>query len=284
MQQQPQQGIQNLHNDLTSMNEHRKVNEQDGAGDSGESIDNKTKLIVNYIPQFATEQELAAIFSEVGFIENIRIMRDYRTGYSYGFGFVKYTNPEHAAKAIDVLNGVKMRNKRLKVSYSRPPGQDMKDSNLYITNLPKDVTEKDIDRIFGEFGEIIQRTILKDKITGMPRGVGFVRYSKTEEAQSAIVALNGKIMENALLPLNIRVAEDHGKQKAHYLEHINYGCPFGGGGFSRSALLPPFRDIHLPRGNFMLRGCPYTPFTNFHIPRYMGMGAGDNFYQSGIFW
>lgn len=67
------------------------------------------------------------------------------------------------------------RNKRLKVSYSRPPGQDMKDSNLYITNLPKDVTEEDIDKMFGEYGEIVQRTVLKDKITGMPRGVAFVR-------------------------------------------------------------------------------------------------------------
>lgn len=52
----------------------------------------------------------------------------------------------------------------------------MKDSNLYITNLPKDVTEEDIDRIFGQYGEIVQRTVLKDKITGMPRGVAFVRF------------------------------------------------------------------------------------------------------------
>lgn len=281
---QQQQETQNLYNELANMNLQRKANEQDGAGDSGENVVDKTKLIINYIPQFATEQELATIFSEVGLIENIRIMRDFRTGYSFGFGFVKYSDPEHAAKAITLFNGMKMRNKRLKVSYSRPPGQDMKDSNLYITNLPKDVTEKDMDRIFGEFGEIIQRTILKDKITGMPRGVGFVRYSKTEEAQSAIAALNGKQLDNALLPLSIRVAEDHGKQKAHYLEHANYMCPFSNGGFSRSVLLPTFRDIHSARGNFMVRGCPYSPFTNFHMPRYMGMGSGDNLYQSGIFW
>lgn len=70
------------------------------------------------------------------------------------------------------------RNKRLKVSYSRPPGQDMKDSNLYITNLPKNVTEEDIDKMFSEYGEIVQRTVLKDKLTGMPRGVAFVRLDR----------------------------------------------------------------------------------------------------------
>lgn len=62
------------------------------------------------------------------------------------------------------------------MSYSRPPGTDMKDSNLYITNLPKDVTEQDVDKLFREFGEIVQRTVLKDKVTGLPRGVAFVRW------------------------------------------------------------------------------------------------------------
>lgn len=111
-----------------------------------------------------------------------------------------------------------VRNKRLKVSYSRPPGSDMKDSNLYITNLPKDVTEQDVDNLFRKYGEIVQRTLLKDKITGMPRGVAFVRYSKGEEAQAAIANLDGKMLENAMLPLNVRVAEDHGRQKAQYIE------------------------------------------------------------------
>ncbi|KAB0791169.1 hypothetical protein PPYR_02969 [Photinus pyralis] len=207
--------------------------EQVGGGDSVEAGVDKTKLIVNYIPQYTAEGELTSIFGNVGPLENVRIMRDHRTGYSYGFGFVKYMNAEDAARAIEILNGFKLRNKRLKVSYSRPPGQDMKYSNLYITNLPKNVTEEDMDNLFGEFGEIIQRTVLKDKITGMPRGVGFVRFSKTEEAQSAIAALNGKQLENAMLPLSIRVAEDHGKQKAHFLEHVNYGCTMTGGGKRR---------------------------------------------------
>lgn len=87
----------------------RKVNEIDGAGDSNENQMDRSKLIINYIPQFATEEELASIFGQVGNIENIRIMRDFRTGYSYGFGFVKYSKPESAAKAIEILNGLNFR-------------------------------------------------------------------------------------------------------------------------------------------------------------------------------
>ena len=51
----------------------------------------------------------------------------------------------------------------------------MKDSNLYITNLPKDITEEEVHKLFCSYGEIVQKSVLKDKITGMPRGVAFVR-------------------------------------------------------------------------------------------------------------
>lgn len=81
--------------------------QNNGSGDS-QDID-KTKLIVNYIPQFTTEEDLAVIFSQIGPLENIRIMRNFRTGYSFGYGFVKYMKPEDAAKAIECLNGLNFR-------------------------------------------------------------------------------------------------------------------------------------------------------------------------------
>ncbi|XP_072383053.1 protein sex-lethal-like isoform X2 [Diabrotica undecimpunctata] len=189
-----------------------------GAGDRNDGSIDKTKLIVNYIPQYATEGELTQIFSTIGKLEDVKIMRDFKTGYSFGFGFVKYSTEEEAAKAITVLNGYNLMNKRLKVSYSRPPGTGMKDSNLYITNLPKNITEQEIDNIFSKFGEIVQRTLLKDKITGMPRGVAFVRFARGEEAQAAISGLHGTTLADSMLPLSVRVAEDHGRQKAQYVD------------------------------------------------------------------
>ncbi|XP_023012635.1 protein sex-lethal isoform X2 [Leptinotarsa decemlineata] len=252
------------------------ANTSNGAGDSNQYQFDKTKLIVNYIPQFATENDLAQIFGPLGQLENIKIMKDFKTGYSFGFGFVKYSSPEEAAKAIAVLNGFNFRNKRLKVSYSRPPGTDMKDSNLYITNLPKDVTEQDVDILFGEYGEIVQRTVLKDKITGMPRGVAFVRYSKGEEAQAAIANLDGKLLENAMLPLSVRVAEDHGRQKAQYLEAWNPMAYNRGIPQVRGVL--PYRDINVPRGSFQNR------YGRFPMNNMRNMGAGDTFLPSSLFY
>lgn len=41
------------------------------------------------------------------------------------------------------------------------------------------------------------------------------RYNKREEAQEAISALNNVIPEGGSQPLTVRIAEEHGKQKAN---------------------------------------------------------------------
>lgn len=61
----------------------------------------------------------------------------FQTGYSFGFGFVNFVRPEDASRAIEVMNGLQVENKRLKVSYARPAGEDIKDTNLYVQNLPR---------------------------------------------------------------------------------------------------------------------------------------------------
>ncbi|XP_037974236.1 sex-lethal homolog isoform X1 [Plutella xylostella] len=217
-----------------------------GSMSEGGACAGRTNLIVNYLPQSVAEKDLYAMFTSVGPVESCRVMKDFKTGYSYGFGFVNFAREEDAARAIDTFNGYQLRNKRLKVSYARPSGDDIKDTNLYVTNLPRAITEEQLETIFGKYGRIVQKHILRDKNNGTPRGVAFVRYDKREEAQEAIAALNNVIPEGGTEPLSVKpvsretnlkratsmsrsrchtphfhepeimVAEEHGKQKAAY--------------------------------------------------------------------
>lgn len=95
--------------DIKMENNSTDIDTNQGGGDSNQQQIDKTKLIVNYIPQFATEEDLAQLFAPIGKVENIKIMRDFKTGYSFGFGFVKYFKPEDALKAIETLNGISFR-------------------------------------------------------------------------------------------------------------------------------------------------------------------------------
>jgi len=84
-----------------------------------------------------TDNELYSMFITVGPIVSAKIMRDRSSGYSYGYGFVHFQLPDDAAKAIATLNGLQVSNKRIKVSYSRPNTADIKDTNLYVGNVPQ---------------------------------------------------------------------------------------------------------------------------------------------------
>ncbi|GBP45827.1 Sex-lethal homolog [Eumeta japonica] len=168
----------------------------------------RTNLIVNYLPQTVTDKDLYAMFTTIGPIESCRVMKDFKTGYSYGFGFVNFTREEDASRAIDTFNGYQLRNKRLKVSYARPSSDDIKDTNLYVTNLPRAITDHQLETIFGKYGRIVQKHILRDKANGAPRGVAFVRFDKREEAQEAIAALNNVIPEGGTEPLCVKVYMD----------------------------------------------------------------------------
>lgn len=198
-----------------------------------------TNLIVNYLPQDMTERDLYSMFSAMGPIETCRIMRDVKTGYSYGFGFVNFLSEDAAQRAIRCLNGYSVRNKRLKVSYARPQSEEIKETNLYITNLPRTITDEQLDIIFGKYGTIVQKNILRDKLTGFPRGVAFVRFNKREEAQEAISALNNVIPQGGTQPLIVRIAEDHGRAKA-------------------ALFVPSYNSIvHNNRGRVRMRNNPY---------------------------
>ncbi|XP_032295409.1 protein sex-lethal isoform X13 [Drosophila virilis] len=201
-----------------------------GSGGSDDHMNDQrnsnTNLIVNYLPQDMTDRELYALFRAIGPINTCRIMRDYKTGYSFGYAFVDFTSEMDSQRAIKVLNGITVRNKRLKVSYARPGGESIKDTNLYVTNLPRTITDDQLDTIFGKYGSIVQKNILRDKLTGRPRGVAFVRYNKREEAQEAISALNNVIPEGGSQPLSVRLAEEHGKAKAaHFMSQMGMGPP-----------------------------------------------------------
>jgi cold-inducible RNA-binding protein len=64
--------------------------------------------------------------------------------------------------------------------------------NIYVGNLPYDLTEDEIKTMFGEFGEVSTVTLINDRESGRPKGFGFVEMADDAQGQAAIAALNGK--------------------------------------------------------------------------------------------
>ena len=140
--------------------------------------------MIIFLFQSMIDTELYSMFITLGPIVSAKIMRDKNSGYSFGYGFVQYESPGDAAKAIQQLNGLQVaNNKRIKVgwdlsclerenlcsplllqvSYSRPNTADIKDTNLYVGNVPPGITEADLDNLFGTYGSILTKKLLKDQ-------------------------------------------------------------------------------------------------------------------------
>jgi RNA recognition motif-containing protein len=73
--------------------------------------------------------------------------------------------------------------------------------NIYVGNLPYNLTEDDLKAAFSEFGEVSSANIIMDKMSGQSKGFGFVEMPDNSEADQAIKALN----ESALNGRNIKV-------------------------------------------------------------------------------
>lgn len=62
---------------------------------------------------------------------------------------------------------------------------------LFIYRLPPEADENLLYRLFGPFGAISSVKIIRELSTGNCKGYGFVNYVKLEDAQQAILALDG---------------------------------------------------------------------------------------------
>jgi len=203
-------------------------------------VEPQTNLIVNYLPQTLSDDDFRLMFTNIGPIYSCRIMRDKRTGYSFGYGFVNYVKTQDALKAITTLNGKQIQNKQIKVALARPSGEDIKHANLYIKGISKDMNRDQLADLFKPFGEIIQSKILVDQYTGYSKGAGFILFSKRSEADAAIQALHNTKPPGLNEFISVKRAKDESGEKSmvhHVIHHYQYppGGSFAGpdlsGGF-----------------------------------------------------
>ncbi|XP_018099264.1 ELAV-like protein 2 isoform X1 [Xenopus laevis] len=194
--------------------------------ESSNTEDSKTNLIVNYLPQNMTQEELKSLFGSIGEIESCKLVRDKITeGQSLGYGFVNYIDPKDAEKAISTLNGLRLQTKTIKVSYARPSSASIRDANLYVSGLPKTMTQKELEQLFSQYGRIITSRILVDQVTGVSRGVGFIRFDKRIEAEEAIKGMNGQKPPGATEPITVKFANNPSQKVNHTILSQLYQSP-----------------------------------------------------------
>jgi RNA recognition motif-containing protein len=76
-------------------------------------------------------------------------------------------------------------------------------NKLFVGNLSFNTTENDLQDTFAAHGTVVETNLMMDRVSGRPRGFGFVTMSTPEEAQAAIAALNGKDLDGRAITVNV---------------------------------------------------------------------------------
>ena len=96
--------------------------------------------------------------------------------------------------------------------------------NIYVGNLPWDLSEEDLREAFAAFGEVETAKIVQDKFSGKSRGFGFVEMPNKEEGTAAISGMNEKDLKGRALKVN------EAKPRTENRQPGGGGGGFGGGG------------------------------------------------------
>ena len=79
----------------------------------------------------------------------------------------------------------------------------MSNSKIFVGNLSFNTTENDLQDMFAAHGSVVEANLMMDRVSGRPRGFGFVTMSTPEEAEAAISALNARNIDGRALTVNV---------------------------------------------------------------------------------
>ncbi|CAN6687787.1 unnamed protein product [Malus baccata var. baccata] len=178
-------------------------------------------VYVKNLSESTTEEDLKKVFSEFGITTSEVVMRD-GDGKSKCFGFVNFEKADDAARAAEALNGMKFDDKEWYVGKAQKKSerenelkqrfeQSMKEAadkyqgaNLYVKNLDDTIADDKLQELFSPFGTITSCKVMRDP-SGISRGSGFVAFSTPEEANRALLEMNGKMIVSK--PLYVALAQ-----------------------------------------------------------------------------
>ncbi|KAA8533886.1 hypothetical protein F0562_031403 [Nyssa sinensis] len=164
------------------------------------------------------------------------------------------------------------------------PTKDYDDTNLYIGYLPPTLDDDGLIQLFSPFGDIVMAKVIKDRVSGLSKGYGFVKYSNVQQANDAISRMNGHLLDGRTIAAS----------GAYPSQQYTTGGPLGNtppGSYGVSPVpwgapvLPPYAPYYPPPpGSTMyipIPGQPMPPYGVQYPPPVVSSGAPSQTAASG---
>ncbi|OMJ66216.1 hypothetical protein SteCoe_37027 [Stentor coeruleus] len=166
------------------------------------------KLFVGGLASHTTKESLKTHFEKYGVVQDSILMVDKVSGRSRCFGFITMQDPQTIDTILSqtqVLDGKKIDCKRAvprDQNHTQAPVSVpyFRTKKMFVGGLPPDVTNENFRFFFEQFGEVEDSVVILDKVTGRPRGFGFITFVNEESADKVLENtdknyINGKWVE-----------------------------------------------------------------------------------------
>ncbi|KAF3211434.1 RNA recognition motif-containing protein [Orbilia oligospora] len=235
----PPKKLKVIHSDAQSSTGAVENGDQKPAPDV--DISGQRTVFVRSLNYSTTTDSLSAHFSFIAPLKHATVVIDPSTKASRGFGFVTFTDPADAVKAVQEFNGKVFEGRHIKVEIAQarhrdgdkptitstttvPVGKPAKDVDikkrnprLIVRNLPWSVKKPEqLTPYFTKFGKVKEIIIPRKDGSkfGPMAGFAFVTLRKEESARKAIEAINGTEIEGRTVAVDWAVEKNEWKQKA----------------------------------------------------------------------
>jgi len=122
-------------------------------------------------------------------------------------GYVEFSDNQSAEKAMQLLNGRKIFDSELKITWamqSNVPREDVGATGfqLFIGDLSPEVNDQVLATAFQKYGLLTEARVMWDSNTGKSRGYGFVSFKDKGDAERALNSTNGEWLGSRPIRVN----------------------------------------------------------------------------------
>jgi len=148
-------------------------------------------IFVKNLAKDIDHKALFDTFSLFGNILSCKVALDRATGESRGYGFVQFETVEAAEEAIKKVNGMTIENQVVFVGQFKKRearGSANNWTNVFVKNLPIEMGEDELRKMFEEYGEITSMKLEynEENEEKVSKGFGFINFATHEEAAAAV--------------------------------------------------------------------------------------------------
>jgi RNA recognition motif-containing protein len=162
-------------------------------------------------------------FSVFGKIVECNIVKN-KNANLLNYGFIQFDTPESANEMVRKTNGMTYFGNTVNVKISKKHVKSKNDDglkNVYIKNLPKDITKSELTSLFIKSGPILSSMLVMNREKNEPNGCAFVKYMNVAGSNTAIDSYHNYELRGNKLEVNYANTKSDNMSKERYSLYVN---------------------------------------------------------------